>query len=175
MLTTNFKHAMAMVLEALSTGYKGLLPVVAYDATQYWITGGGLSNLLSPTRNLTLSLSAAGVVVGTGDTPPTVDDYKLEAQITANLTGTTIQSTGQDIEGNPYLNIDLTLHNSGAETVTIREIGYRQGFNTATVQGTTTSSTTRYLLIDRTVLDEPVVIPAGENGIIRYTLKTIVA
>lgn len=170
MLTNNFKNAMAMVLQRCNTD-QGMLPIVAYNGTTYYLSPSSAIPV-SLTQTLALSESAAGICLGTGNTAAAVTDYQLEAPITAGLQASIVQAVDTDGSGNPYLQFDLTITNNSGGAVTIKEIGYRQNLRGATALGGTGSS--RVCLLDRTVLDSPVTIPAGELGVIRYTLKTVI-
>jgi hypothetical protein len=170
MLTNNFNAMIAIVLQRCST-YKGLLPITAYNGTQYWINPG--TNLSSVTMTLTTSASGTGICVGTGNTAAAATDYQLESPITSGLTASVTQMVGVDGSGNPYLTFDVTITNTGSASVTIKEIGYRQNLSGATENGGSSVSN-RVCLLDRTVLDEPVTIAAGGIGTIRYTLKTVI-
>lgn len=171
MLTNNFRNMMAMVLQRSSMD-KGLLPCVAYNGTQYYISPSAFPGINSPTQSLTLTASSAGICVGTGDTAAAATDHQLEAPITAGLQASIVQTLDTDAGGNPVLMFDITVTNNNAEAVTIREIGYRQNIRGAATVGATGSN--RVCLWDRTVLDTPVAIAARAIGVIRYTLKTII-
>lgn len=102
-----------------------------------------------------------GIVIGKGTTPPTVDDYRLEWVITSGMT--TSNSRGIDENGNPYTLITLT--NSSDKAITVGEIGivgygyYQAG-----------SSSNKYVLFDRTVLESPITIEPSGVGQITYTI-----
>ena len=170
MLTNNFRNAMALVLEKCTTN-KGLLPVVAYNGTTYYMSPSNLSGLNNPVQTLALDLNANGISLGTGTSAPSVADYALESQITSGISANITQSCGLDDLGNPYQAFDITISNSSGAAVTIAEIGYRQNLYAATTFGGTGSN--RACLLDRTLLDDPVTIADGGIGVVRYTLKTI--
>ena len=103
-----------------------------------------------------------GILIGSGETPPTLDDYRLEAQITSGMTAS--NSRGFDENGNPYTIITLT--NSSDKAITVREIGVvGYGYYNAG------SSGSRNVLFDRTVLDSPLTIEPGGVGQITYTIS----
>ena len=128
---------------------------------------GGGKNKLSPTTggslsNLMVAFSAAywatgnsssGVTLGSGSTPATVDDYKLESAITKGLSVSITR-----IYENPVKLVILITNTSDAP-ITIAEVGWQSLFGGA------------YALADRTVLDTPVTIPAGGIGKIEYEIK----
>lgn len=115
------------------------------------------------TTGSVVSGSKSGVHFGSGDTPPTLDDYCLVNEITT-LKGVGC-SCAIHTKGNRHeLDMFYTVQNTGAESVTVREVGW-----VAPNQVSTYSSTTNFLF-DRTVLDAPVTIAPGETAVIKYTL-----
>lgn len=110
-----------------------------------------------------------GVVIGSGDTEATENDYTLESQITDGFTAGSAQySCVFDAVNNQYhARIQYTINNTGSEDLVIKEIGYYRSINYAdTLGGLRTGSS--QVLFDRTVLDEAVVIAAGTPGVINY-------
>lgn len=110
-----------------------------------------------------------GQAFGTGDTPPTEDDYTLESVITSGITaGAPTASTEFDSVNNRYIRrLTYTINNVSDSDITIKEVGTYRGIAYASTLGATGSST-KILLVDRTVLDTPLTIPAGEAGVLRY-------
>lgn len=107
-----------------------------------------------------------GVIFGTGNTEPTIDDYQMAGEHFVDYTES--HSFESTLDGTTRINsCRYTLTNTSTEPVTIGEVGlsvyaYRK-----------TSGNTYYtgFLIERTALDSPITIPAGGVGIITYTLK----
>lgn len=125
-------------------------------------------------RTPTLIATAAGVCFGLGTTPPTVDDYKLENQITAGVTITrTSETGGRDQNGNPLYDTVYSIKNNTAAAITVSEIGWRVDAlcNSRMFAGGGGYYNTYSLLIDRTVLDNPITIAAGETGLVKYTVS----
>lgn len=174
MRTKNFLNLMALVFERCSVT-KGLLPCKAYDGTTYYITPSTFTNTssfpYSAAQILTISSTQPGFCVGSGTTAATEDDYDLASQITSGLSASIVANPYLDDNNDPCVDFDLTITNTGSTPVTIAEIGYKQNITCAAAQGGTSSSN-RVCLLDRTVLDEPVTIPASDYAVIRYTLKT---
>jgi len=130
------------------------------------------------TINLSIRLqdsSSAGISFGTGSTAATVNDYKLESQITSNLSFTTTVSSIQelDVDGDPSIRFIINLKNTGSSSVTINEIGYFQSIPGNTSRSSTSSTYGTTSLIDRTVLQTPITIQSNETKVIEYKLKTI--
>ena len=97
--------------------------------------------------------------VGTGDTPPTPDDYKLENAVELGvLTASCIHyANGRTIVSREFFN-------NTDENVTIKEIGCYIFANTSPNQP--------LIMIARKVLPNPVVIPEGQNYTFTYTIDT---
>lgn len=120
-----------------------------------------IPTLLFQPSGVVFTTTSAGIVLGTGTTPPTIHDYRLESQITSGLTSQV--STLVDEDNNRIYKI--TLISTSEDPITIGEIGIMGGFYASERSGY------NYALIERTVLDEPVTIPAGEIGIVEYTIR----
>lgn len=105
------------------------------------------------------SYSSYGFVVGSGRTPVSVDDYCLESLITTAGYLSVVQST--DENGN-YVWIG-TFTNQATTPITIGEFGITMNcyykYTTSTV-----------CLVERTVLDEPITLGAGESCFISYKI-----
>lgn len=106
------------------------------------------------------SYSYYGVVFGNGTTQPTIDDYQLAGDHfqTYDATVVVTQNGTEDYEEVVAI---YTITNTGTTEFTISEIGLTAcgGSNN---QGT---------LIERTLLDTPVTIPAGGIGQVTYTIR----
>lgn len=104
-----------------------------------------------------------GVIFGDGNIPVTIDDYCLSGNIITTLSGNgTVTWTASDTELVGESTFLLT--NTGTSEVTIRECGLFGGANN-------NNGYTR--MLDRTVLDTPVTIPAGGVGQIVYTVRIV--
>jgi hypothetical protein len=106
-----------------------------------------------------------GVVFGTGDTPPTLDDYCLAGSLVSGYSCDK-EITKELTDESAKVTAVYTITNTSGEAITIREVGL---IGQAT--GTSANNGDYNGLIERTVLDEPVTIPAGGTGKVTYTLK----
>ena len=167
MLTNVFKKMMLLFLEN-SIAQKGLLPAKDVNGNTYYLLNSNI--YMSFDKVLRNNYSNGGIVLGTGTTAPTEDDYRLENLIDIGLTASFTYNSGVD-NGGPYGDINLALQNTSNAPITVSEIGITQPLYDTTSLGGTSSSRHLYLL-DRTVLAEPVTIAAGATAIITYTLKT---
>ena len=174
MITRNFKNYLAMMLQAGSP-YESCLPITtAHGLTLYAVIS---SSWFPSSINYsgTLSTASAGISVGRDSTPPTEWDYNLGDTITSGISISVSKSTrtgGQD-GGDPWIEYAVTVTNTGAEAVTVREIGYKQVLDGTRLPGDTSGTTTSVAcLLDRTVLPAPITIAPGDAGVIHYRLKT---
>jgi hypothetical protein len=109
--------------------------------------------------------SATGTIIGTGTTPPALDDYCLSGTMITAFTSSSNISKGSDEQGD-YLEALHTITNTGSEPFTIGEIGLVGRSSNAT------NASSRFLF-ERTVLDEPVTIPAGGVGQVTHKIRMI--
>lgn len=102
-----------------------------------------------------------GVVFGTGDIPPHPDDYILSGSLITTISAVGNVTATQDDNGITFTGL-YTVTNTGSEDITVNEIG---------LVTTSAYSTSYRYLIERTVLDTPVTIPAGGIGQVTYTIR----
>ncbi len=170
MITRNLKNLTAMLLQSTTNTF-GSLMVRGINGRSYY-TNGAFSFPVSRAEAFTFDAGAAGVSFGTGSTPANENDLNLESTITSGVTVTlTSRVAGCDAPGNPWLQYTFTITNATEEPLTIREIGYKQTLRCATSPGRT-NSTDVVCLLDRTVLDAPLILAAGDAGVLVYKLKT---
>ena len=95
------------------------------------------------------------IIIGSGTTPPTYEDYKIEQQIKLTVVGVTI---GYDeLDKSTYC--IKTLTNNTEESVTINEIGVI----TYCFSSLSTTNKTKTILISRDVLAEGFIVAPGET------------
>ena len=107
--------------------------------------------------------SSPGVILGDGDTAPTPGDYKLAGEI---VTGFTYSKTLKRVVSDTAVTAKAiyTITNTNSTEITIKEIGLIGSATSAPSNGAAK------ILLDRTVLDTPVTIPAGGIGQVEYTI-----
>lgn len=121
--------------------------------------------------------SSVGFALGSGTTPATDEDYTIESIISSGLSfsATPHSNEAYDAENDVYsVYFDLTIANTSANDITISEVcffGNSYGMNSIGVSTNTSASNRNAVLVDRTVLDTPVTIPAGESKVIRYSFN----
>lgn len=105
--------------------------------------------------------STNGIVLGSGTTPATVDDYKLESQIRSGL-ACSLVTTGDDDNNAVYT---ITATNTTSEDIVIGEVGiYARGFYAS-------GNSSVLILTERTVLEAPITIEPGGVGQVTYSIK----
>lgn len=154
---------------------KALFEFKTVDNTTKYISNNIGSGIYpySLTTTLRLTNSQTGIYVGSGTTQPTENDNALENMITSGLTGSISQIQSFNDETQKYsLEITIALTNISSSDITVNELGLAQYLNASATKGDTTSGVSSYIfLIDRTVLDEAVTIPASGTKTIKYTLN----
>ena len=121
--------------------------------------------------NSLINDSTHGVVVGTGDTAATNEDYALEAQITegigvGNLThGTVVFGLATVVGANVDLEVKRAFTNQTGVTITVKEAGIYTRYSV---------SGPLYHCIIRDVLSPAIDVPDGCSLTICYTIRTTV-
>ena len=187
MVTDNFRK---LLLGPLMGHLKNVIPITTMYTEQPVWYAGDTSKYISLTLNyasngiysaflgaflkskptgISNANSYRGVCFGDGDTPPTPADLNISGNAFSTYNALYNLSTGVDDSGHLYVKALYTITNTGDEAFTIKEIGLfaapslRKGPDIA-VAGTFS------ILLDRTILDTPVTIPAGGVGQVEYTI-----
>jgi hypothetical protein len=173
MITKNFKATIAWILQRKSGTIYGYTPIKTTSGTNKYLASNFIGYPSTTQNTLQInSLANSGIWLGSGNNAASEDDYALQTRITTGLASTTpTQTQGVDLDGNPWTTFLFTLTNTTANPITVSEIGYVQNIYAATTIGGSCSSD--LALMDRTVLSNPVTIPANGSAAIEYTLKTI--
>ena len=108
-----------------------------------------------------------GASFGTGTTPATASDYCLESILGTTQIDVSTPSAVSYSRGDTYDEYSVTfgITNITSEAITISEVGL---IAMPYYDGTTSN---KYTLVDRTVLDTPTTIPAGQSKQITYTIR----
>ena len=108
--------------------------------------------------------TSVGTCFGSGNTPATVDDYHLEQRIDSGIS-VVAQTKALCTSTETYIEYSATfgVGNTSNADKTIAEVGL-------IISGSRADYSTR-LLVDRTVLDTPITIPAGQSKQITYTIR----
>lgn len=113
------------------------------------------------------STTGTGVSFGTGTTPATASDYFLESILTDTQINVSTPSSISFSRYDAYEEYTVTfgVTNKTADAITISEMGL------TAMPCSPNSGSNYYALVDRTVLDAPVTIPAGQSKQITYTIR----
>lgn len=115
-----------------------------------------------------LNFGSAGnstILFGTGTTPPTRDDYTLSGTKIEGLTQQNMIGSYEMLDDGIKITKILFMNNSGTEDVTIGEIAWITGMiSTSMTYGRDD------ILLDRTLLEEPITIPVGGTAQINYSI-----
>ena len=165
MITNNWKNFMKAWYAGIGGVDTSLVPVVDLDGTVR-VPSGSLSSYckhIFPTNEPTVAQSMytdKGVWFGDGNAEPSPNDYCLSGNrvTTYNVVGS---STSSSIQGDEQaLTCVYTLQNTGTEQITISEVCWVACINA--------SNASKGFVLDRTLLETPVVIPPGEQGVVLY-------
>lgn len=162
MLTKNFYSFMGSALSGSSTSARFILvdgsgytaPITTSDTPPF-----------SAMNNWSYSVEKKGVSFGTGTTPATASDYVLESILDNTKINVSVPSAVSYSRGDTYDEYSVTfgVTNKTADAITISETGLAVALSNY--------SGAKYALVDRTVLDTPVTIPAGQSKQITYTIR----
>lgn len=160
MLTNNYYN----MLKANFSGYSGqAITLTHHDGKKYDASPGG-SNYASyayiPECGDYLRTSKPndrGVVFGNGTAQPSLDDYWLSGDIITTLSLVSKAKESAIVGDKAVGRYTYLLKNTGSSAITISELCICSYHTNA-----------KGLVIDHTLLDAPVTIPAGENGTVVY-------
>lgn len=184
MITKNFKNLSRLLLigdgpdSETGSVRPGLLRVVATDGGLYYLRHNATENS-GDFAQYTNDAVGQGITFGSGTTLPTENDYKLEAPITSGISvtrdvyKTTVTSEKISSE------IHFSVTNVSGSQITISEIGLKKVVPVAlvpnntgtTVNGSNDAAINANILLDRTVLNEPVTISVSDTVELKYILS----
>lgn len=114
-----------------------------------------------------LTNAKAGVHFGSGSTPASKTDYCLESYIGSLGIQNGSRIYVNEGDGVHSYHVTFGVTNNNAEEIVIREIG----LSVPVITSKTSSSTKCYpVLLERTVLDEPIPIAPGETKLVTYKI-----
>lgn len=179
MFTDNFIKLMQLFAfcDSYGTRVYGFKKVngTTIDAGALYLCYSGFANYMKTARCGAFTDEAtgsSGVYFGSGYTPAQKSDYKLESQITSGLSITNSNVlTEHEKDGQYTLSASYAVKNTSDAEINISEIGLFSAVCTSTSDRIYTSTDTRYpILVERTVLTEPITIPAGKTKIVTYKI-----
>ena len=162
MLTKNFYSFIRAALQNTSAQF------TKTDGTTTWLS---ISNSYPPfevMKNWSFSTGQSGVSFGTGATPATASDYFLESILTNSKISVSTPSPVSFSRGDTSEEYSAAfgVTNITAEAISISEVGL-----TANPYRPSSGSNYVFAMVDRTVLDTPVTIPAGQSKQITYAIR----
>lgn len=162
MLTNNFK-AIVNGLFVFSANTK--VSVVGKNGDESVLTGDTCKCLrnLANCQVYVTGIVLGGVYLGSGETPVARSDYKIDPVKLGKVTYSV--NWGLDDSGKPYTLFSIAYGNNSNQNVKISEIGYFLSVSTVKDLGP--------VLIDRTLLDSPVVVAPGESCGIKYKITNL--
>lgn len=135
------------------------------SGTQFGISS---NNYRIPSIHHLRNSYSGGVLIGTGTTPPTVDDYYLSGDMITDFASTTNKVTHSLDADGPSVTAEYTITNTGSKAFTIGEVALMAHCSTDSSTGKKFCA-----LFERTVLDSPITIEPGGVGQLTYTLRYI--
>ena len=160
MLTRNFYSYMRIALQKTAATFtKG-------DGTTTSIFSNGGDTPFNAMKQWAAQSNATGVSFGIGTTPATASDYALESILSNTQISVSVPSSVSYSQVDTFdeYSVSFGVTNITDATITISEVGLIASIAVP-------NSETFYVLVDRTVLDAPVTIPAGQSKQITYTIR----
>lgn len=156
MRTKNFRIYSCAILGLLQLSKDE--PRETVDYTYVNILGEEKNDQINKSSYFQSNVRGGILEVGTGTTPPTEDDYKLENKVDLTLSNQSV------ILSPPNLVIVGTFKNNTSEAVTITEVAYRL------LNRNDRLSDNNDFIVSRDLIT-PITIPAGERRTIQYTIE----
>lgn len=167
MLTKNY-HAYMMMRAVNRYIPDCLMTLDGSVDSAYPMSSTTSEDLFRSIHKLTLKTAntSGGVIIGTGTTPATPGDYKLEAMITGGVDITAPSNATMVADDNGVsIFASYAITNQTDEDIAISEIGI---FGSLCKNS---SNQTAKALLDRTVLEMPITIAPGDAKTLTYTIR----
>lgn len=146
-----------------NSSYKIDLQYSVYGDIGYWLTRAKCTTF--PEGEKSSNTGTGGVFFGSGSTPASKDDFRLESPITSGLSIVNQDDlTVTNIDGGKYeISAQYIVTNNTEAEINIYEIG---------VVSACGSETNKFypFLMERTVLSVPIVIAPGEVKVVTYKI-----
>lgn len=160
MLTKNFYALMRIALGKIKS--EMIIDANTMQTVEFPSTGSSWYGVFPSMCKYKNTSTHQYVEFGNGTTPATVNDYKLESEITTGISVSSQDVTTTE-QTDSYILWTATFGVKASVETTISEIGLFS--HVYTTSGNLTA------LVDRTVLDTPITIPAGQSKQITYTIR----
>ena len=174
MFTTNWYKMLFSQMVGKGASYSavdGGTQTVGYGSATHYIPliGTNDAGYFPSMQKLRTSYAThGGVVLGTGTTPPSKDDYCLSGTVISGFTHSTNFTTSVDGAG-ATLTAVYTITNTTDSPFTIGELGLICNIKSVSSSGATSAS--NKALLEHTVLDSPLTIQGGGVGVLTYTIR----
>lgn len=177
MVTKSFKNFLATILTANYGQGCGSVPVTDVYGMRRYATSQFMDTSQSFPYNsggatFTLDRYRAGVSIGTGGDAEDEEDYNLQNPITGGVSMLLVSRNSGVEDGAPIITYTFSIVNTSLETIVVREVGYKQLLLCADTPGRF-QATQRVVMLDRTLLETPLVILPSDSATLIYTLKTL--
>lgn len=170
MLLKNWYRALSATLGQRNDIYtvvniSGASKTMLYLGTENISFGRMPTNYAVSMRELltTMSNYHGGVILGTGTTEVTMDDYTLSGDMITTFTFSADCQCKETDAGSEITSL-FTITNTGSESFTIGEIGLVGFYSSNT-------GANDKILLERTVLETPITIEPGGVGQVTYTIR----
>lgn len=108
----------------------------------------------------TSNAAYTGVILGDGDTPPAVTDYKLSGNQITTFSASTSLTAGYS-DGKLTFAASYSITNTGVDDIVIKELAItKKAYNT-----------NNRVMVAREVLATPVIIAPGDTGVVNYKIE----
>lgn len=151
--------------------YNGYTPDNVINAIKNPVFRVDVSKNITETGNYDRPSSkcGCGVFFGSGNTPSTIDDYKLAGDVITGCTCSYVDKSTYESDGSAStLTYEYTITNNNDTEITIGEIGL---FFETYWKSSNTTNIHYFNMFERTALETPITIPAGGVGQVTYTIK----
>lgn len=166
MLTKNFYNA-AMAYWASKSVSNAIRLLDGTYSKIFPYTNG--FKLLASIKDVASNAANVGIQFGTGTTPSSPDDYTVENWLDTStqiaVTNPTDYNVSQE-DGAVSISVSFGVMNKTSEAIPVSEICYN-----ATIYPSSSTANAKNVLLDRTVLEEPIVINPGETKQLTYTIR----
>lgn len=145
-------------------------PIKNVDNADRWVSFLN-GNMLSSINVITANNKNAGFHFGSGTNAESENDYYLQTPITSYLQGV-LNTFIRGVDSNkPFMEATLTVTNTGtSNNITVAEIGLVTGNIYVCTSNSATSASSNNILLDRTVLENPIVLAPLATAAIRYRI-----
>ena len=173
MITQNFINILYEIHGPQVEKISGLPAKDVYGITRYLINSFGAGTSFNSSISASYSDTGSGISIGTDNTLASKDDYNLKNTLTSNEVTITIVDTICEIDGNNNFNFTyvLGIRNKTNDVININEVGWKASFYVSRFPFQRESGTLMSILLDRTVLETPLILNPNETGTIKYQIR----